>query len=165
MSNQDQKWHDLYERYTEKTREFFNESREATVKALDEALDKAKDSLEKTGELTQEEGQQFKAYLQRDLEQTGNDFNRWSDWVKTHSSPNRVQSGFMELTAKIADSGSDFLHRLSEWANHTGVYHTGEIAVPGAFKCRDCEAEIHFKASGRLPPCPKCHKTEVRRVG
>lgn len=165
MANTEQKWFDLYERYTEKTKEFFNESKESTVEALDEALEKAKDSLHKTGELTQEEGRQFKAYLKRDLEQTGNDFNRWSQWVKTHSSPNRVQSGFMELTAKVADSGSNFLERLSEWAKETGVYHTGEIAVPGAFKCRACEAELHFDAAGKLPPCPKCSKTEFRRVG
>ncbi|MDI9244499.1 zinc ribbon-containing protein [Marinobacter sp. CHS3-4] len=165
MSDQDKKWYDLYERYTEKTKEFFNESKDATVKALDEALDKARESLEKTGELTQEEGRQFKAYLQRDLEQTGNDFDRWSDWVKAHSSPNRVQSGFMDLTGKLAQSGSDFLARLSEWANHTGVYHTGEMAVPGAFKCRSCDEEIHFKSAGKLPPCPRCRKTEFRRVG
>jgi polyhydroxyalkanoate synthesis regulator phasin len=165
MSNNDQKWYDLYERYTEKTREFFNESKESTVKGLDEALDKAKDSLEKTGELTQEEGRQFKAYLQRDLAQTGNDFNSWSEWIKTHSSPNRVQSGFMDLTAKIAESGSGFLERLSEWANSTGVYHTGEMAVPGAFKCRACEGELHFESAGTLPPCPTCSKTEFRRVG
>ena len=165
MSEKDQKSYDLYERYTEKTRQFFNESKESTVQALEDALDKAKDSLEKTGELTQEEGRQFKAYLQRDLEQTGKDFNRWSEWVKTHSSPSRVQSGFMELTAKIAESGSNFLEQLSEWASHTGVYHTGEIAVPGAFKCRACETELHFESAGRLPPCPKCRKTEYRRVG
>lgn len=165
MSNKEQNLNDLYQRYTEKTRKFFDESRETTVKTLEESLDKARESMEKAGELTQEEGRRFKAYLQRDLEQTGNNFNRWSEWIKTHSSPNRVQSGFMELTAKIADSGSSFLERLSEWAGSTGVYHTGEIAVPGAFKCRACEAELHFESAGKLPPCPKCSKTEFRRVG
>jgi hypothetical protein len=38
MSDKDQKWNDLYERYTDKTRAFFEESKEKTVKALDEAL-------------------------------------------------------------------------------------------------------------------------------
>ncbi|MFE8072339.1 zinc ribbon-containing protein [Marinobacteraceae bacterium S3BR75-40.1] len=165
MAENDKKWNETYERFAEKTRTFFSESREKTVQSLDEALEKARDYFEKAGELTQEESHQFKEYLTRDLEETGKDFTRWSTWVKEHSSASRVSAGFLDLTAQIAEGGQGLLERLSSWANSTGVYHTGEMAAPGILRCRSCEEEIHFHGAGRIPPCPKCHKTEYRRVG
>jgi hypothetical protein len=142
-----------------------NNMEETTRDTLKEEIEQAVEFETELAEMTRNEADLLGAYLQRDLAQTGNDFNSWSEWIKTHSSPNRVQSGFMDLTAKIAESGSGFLERLSEWANSTGVYHTGEMAVPGAFKCRACEGELHFESAGTLPPCPTCSKTEFRRVG
>ena len=165
MADNEKKWTEAYERFAEKTKTFFAESREKTVQSLDDALEKARESFEKAGELTQEESREFKEYLKRDLDQTGKDFNRWSTWVKEHSSPSRVSAGFLDLTAQIAEGGQGLMEKLSSWANSTGVYHTGEMAAPGAFRCRACEEEIHFHNAGKLPPCPKCHKTEYRRVG
>lgn len=165
MSDNDKKWTETYERFAEKTRSFFEASREKTVHSLDEALDNARDAFEKAGELTQEESRQFKEYLKRDLDETGKDFDRWSQWVREHATASRVSAGFLDLAAHFAKGGQGLMERLSNWANSTGVYHTGEMAAPGVFQCRTCDEEIHFKSAGRIPPCPKCHKTEYRRVG
>lgn len=165
MSDNERNWTDAYERFAEKTKSFFAESREKTAQTLDEALDRARDYFEKAGELTQEESRQFKEYLQRDLEQTSQNVNRWSAWVREHSSPSRFSAGFLELTAQVAEGGQGLMEKISSWANNTAVYHTGEMAAPGIFQCRNCEKELHFNDAGQLPPCPKCHKTEYRRVG
>ena len=59
---------------------------------------------------------------------------------------------------------------LSEWGKNVGEkldtslkYKTGEISHGGEFICTNCEGKIHLKHPGRIPPCPKCSKTEFRR--
>lgn len=72
------------------------------------------------------------------------------------------------------DKGGAFLvsvaKGLSEWSKGLGEklesslkYKTGEITHGGEFICASCEAKIHLKQPGRIPPCPKCAKTEFRR--
>ncbi|MDQ6955909.1 MAG: hypothetical protein Q9M21_01810, partial [Mariprofundaceae bacterium] len=29
--------------------------------------------------------------------------------------------------------------------------------------CKDCGHSMHFKKTGRIPPCPKCHKTDFMK--
>ena len=72
------------------------------------------------------------------------------------------------------DKGGAFLvsvaKGLGEWSQSMGhkldtslKYKTGEITHGGEFVCTSCEAKLHLKQPGRLPPCPKCAKTEFRR--
>jgi hypothetical protein len=72
------------------------------------------------------------------------------------------------------DKGGAFLVNiakgLSEWGQTMGEkldtslkYKTGEITHGGEFICTSCEGKIHLKQPGRIPPCPKCTKTEFRR--
>jgi len=72
------------------------------------------------------------------------------------------------------DKGGAFLvnvtRGLSEWGRATGEkldtslkYKTGEISHGGEFICTNCDGKIHLKHPGRIPPCPKCTKTEFRR--
>jgi hypothetical protein len=72
------------------------------------------------------------------------------------------------------DKGLAFLSSiakgLGEWSQSMGEkmdssvkYKTGEITHGGEFVCTSCESKIHLKQPGRLPPCPKCSKTEFRR--
>jgi len=72
------------------------------------------------------------------------------------------------------DKGGAFLVNiakgLGEWSKSMGEkmetslkYKTGEITHGGEFVCTSCEGKIHLKQPGRIPPCPKCTKTEFRR--
>jgi hypothetical protein len=72
------------------------------------------------------------------------------------------------------DKGGAFLVNvtkgLSEWSQTVGEkldtslkYKTGEISHGGKFICTSCNGKIHLKHPGRIPPCPKCTKTEFRR--
>ncbi|KPJ98172.1 MAG: hypothetical protein AMJ60_09130 [Desulfobacterales bacterium SG8_35] len=70
-------------------------------------------------------------------------------------------------------SGAFLLHLtrgLSEWSQNLGEkldsslkYKTGEITHGGEFVCTSCESKIHLKHPGRIPPCPKCSKTQFQR--
>jgi len=72
------------------------------------------------------------------------------------------------------DKGAAFLlnitRGLNEWSrdmneklDSTLQYKTGEMTHGGEFVCTSCEGKIHLKKPGRIPPCPKCSKTEFRR--
>jgi len=47
--------------------------------------------------------------------------------------------------------------RVTEW-------HTGEITTIGTLRCRTCGEAVHFKCTGHIPSCPKCHATVNERV-
>lgn len=85
---------------------------------------------------------------------------------------------FSERTADVfyiwRDRGSRFLGQagqaLADWAQEFGVrlgpqtYHTGEIAASGEFECTTCSEHLRLETPAHLPLCPKCRKTEFRRV-
>jgi hypothetical protein len=55
---------------------------------------------------------------------------------------------------------------LGEWAEKTEKhlqFHTGEVTSLGTLTCKGCQAEMHFKGTSRIPPCPKCHQTVFRK--
>lgn len=164
MSDEEKKWVQAYEKFAAQTREFFDESREKTVSSLENALESAREQLVKAGELTQDESRQVKAYLRRDLEQTASDLGEFGERARKTANPAAIQAGFLDLTKSIAEGARGLFDRLAEWANTTATYHTGEVAAQGTFRCQNCEHEIHFSETGRIPPCAKCHGTQYRRV-
>lgn len=85
---------------------------------------------------------------------------------------------FSERTADVfyiwRDRGNRFLGQaaqaLADWAMEFGVrlgrqtYHTGEIAASGELECTACGEHLRLETPAHLPLCPKCRKTEFRRV-
>lgn len=85
---------------------------------------------------------------------------------------------FSERTADVfyiwRDRGNRFLAQaaqaLADWAREFGVrlgrqtYHTGEIAASGELECTACGEHLRLETPAHLPLCPKCRKTEFRRV-
>ena len=65
--------------------------------------------------------------------------------------------------ANVAKGLSEWSQSMGEKLNTSLKYKTGEITHGGEFVCTNCEGKIHLKHPGRLPPCPKCTKTEFRR--
>jgi hypothetical protein len=65
--------------------------------------------------------------------------------------------------ANIAKGLSEWSQSLGEKLDTSLKYKTGEITHGGEFACTNCESKIHLKKPGRIPPCPKCSKTEFRR--
>jgi hypothetical protein len=69
----------------------------------------------------------------------------------------------MAFLANIARGLSEWSQSLGEKLDTSLQYKTGEITHGGEFVCANCESKIHLKQPGRIPPCPKCSKTEFRR--
>jgi hypothetical protein len=65
--------------------------------------------------------------------------------------------------ADIAKGLGDWSQSLGDKLDTSLQYKTGEITHGGEFICTNCESRIHLKQPGRIPPCPKCAKTEFHR--
>jgi len=165
MSDTNQKLIDAYERFAEKTKEFLAESREKTSETFEHAMDQARENMEKAGEISRSESDRLKAFLKRDMEQTAQDFKNAGEKAQASLNPHNLKSGFFNLVGYVAKNSSQLMESLAEWAENEVVLHTGEVTGPAVLTCRSCDEVLHFKESGRVPPCPKCHKTEFQRTG
>lgn len=165
-SPESQKEHlaDSYEKFAERARQIFSDSSEKTLATLEHALEKAREGLVKAGEVSQVESQKLKEYLRRDIEQGAKYFYTIKEQAGEKIQPGRVRAGFLDLTSTLAHSASHLFERLAEWADSTASFHTGQITAPGTLKCRNCGKEMTFKKTGNIPPCPKCKKTDFRRI-
>ncbi|MBP2030865.1 DNA-directed RNA polymerase subunit RPC12/RpoP [Methanohalophilus levihalophilus] len=45
------------------------------------------------------------------------------------------------------------------------IYHTGDTPGKGTYMCTFCKKEVVLENdTDKLPPCPKCYKTEYTKV-
>jgi uncharacterized protein YjbJ (UPF0337 family) len=135
-----------------------------------EAIGKATESLKKDIASTAEH---LKPKLDEAAEGTRKHFDDWVD--KGGALWHDIAQEGEHVYEYSRDKGGAFLVNvakgLSEWSQsmgekiHTSLkYKTGEITHGGEFVCTNCEGIIHLKHPGRIPPCPKCTKTEFRRT-
>ena len=144
-----------------------DEVADKTMPALKKSLEQARETAIEMGELTREEAEKIAGYVERDMKDaaqfivdTGQDFRDWFSF-----DVQLIENKFYDLFASVADQTSLELKDWAERARRASQFHTGEITGPGTLVCTQCGEEIHFKKPGRIPPCPKCHATEFKRVG
>jgi hypothetical protein len=154
---------------------------------ISQAIDKATKELKEAGEHSMEAIGKASAALKKDIasttehlkpkvneatEETKKQFDHWLDkgGALWHDIAQEAEHAY-ELSR---DKGGAFLvyvtRGLSEWSQTVGEkldtslkYKTGEISHGGEFICTNCDGKIHLKHPGRIPPCPKCTKTDFRR--
>mgnify|MGYP000167290698 FL=1 len=163
MTEERNKLVDAYERFAQKTRDLLEESQDKTSQALESAMEQARESLEKAEEVTHEESERLKAFLKRDLEQTANDIRSIEAFTVEHLKPTSIKVGFYNLLSYLSSNSAELLDRLADWADKEVIVHTGEVTGPATLSCGSCQTKLHFKESGKVPPCPKCRNTEFRR--
>ena len=156
QDNNEQKEVGFYEKLAARTAELLEEGR----KTLDEALKKAKDEMSKAGDLSSEQMDKIASYVKRDVTENA---GKATEAVKKAVDPQRVAAGAQSIFARILNSASDALSDLAEKAERQVEFKTGEVTSAGTLTCKECDAEMHMKTTGRIPPCPKCHKTIFRK--
>lgn len=135
-----------------------------------EAIGNASKSLKKDIVSTAEH---LKPKLDEATEGTKKQFDHWLD--KGGALWHDIAREAEHIYEYSRDKGGAFLvnvtHGLSDWSEKASqkldkslLYKTGEITHGGEFVCTSCEGKIHLKHPGRIPPCPKCTKTEFRRT-
>jgi hypothetical protein len=149
---------------------------EKAVADLKEMGEHSKDLIYRAGDTLKKDisssVSQLKPKVKEDIEETRRDFTRLHNkggalWREISNEAEHIKKLSLDKSGAFL---LNVIRGLSEWAKSFSdkldsslSYKTGEVTHGGEFTCANCGAEINLKKPGRLPPCPKCRKTEFRR--
>jgi len=149
-----------YDELAARFRELFESGAEKTSEFASVAMEKARQQLTAAGAFSEEQGKNLKQFLERDLSQMA---DAMRDEAREKLSPARVSAGAMASLSALLNMAGSALSSLSEKTQQAISCHSGEITSAGTLTCVACEHELHFKKTGRVPPCAKCHATQFRK--
>lgn len=153
----------LYDRFAERARELFDAGQEKTNEAMEKAMEGAREQFAAAGEFTAEQGETFKKFMRRDLEQTALEMRALGQEAREHLSPARLGAGALSSMARLLEATGTALQNLSRKAEDALHFKTGEITAAGTLTCKKCGQTVQLKRSAHIPPCPSCRGTEFRK--
>lgn len=153
----------LYDRFAERARELFDAGHEKSNEAMEKAMEGAREQFAAAGEFSAEQGEAFKKFMRRDLEQTGVEMRALGQEAKEHLSPARLGAGALSSMARLLEATGTALQNLSRKAEDALHFKTGEITTAGTLTCKKCGQSVQLKRSAHIPPCPSCRGTEFRK--
>jgi hypothetical protein len=168
MNESDRKDHQVgvYNRMMERIRHTLETAEHKTRPNLEHALNRARERAVEMGETTREEAEKVANYLRRDLrEMTGylnNTGKEYSAWF--YMDMELIETRLLDLIISVADQTKLELTQWVQQAQGAGTYRSGEITGPGTLECVACGEHLKYVTTGHIPPCPKCHAGEFRRV-
>jgi hypothetical protein len=160
-SNLDQKLIAAYDNMMARVATLLDTAEQQAMPALQKNIENAQQQAIELKEITREESEKLAYYVRRDLhdaadylEQTGEELSTWFSFDLE-----LVEERLWDVFSKVADKTRLELAQLKAQAKRAEEYHTGEITSIGTLACKACDSLVHFKKTGHIPPCPKCHKT------
>lgn len=153
----------LYDRFTERARELFDAGQEKSTEAMEKAMEGARAQFAAAGEFSAEQGDAFKKFMHRDLDQTAQDMKELGQEAKERLNPARLGAGALSSMARLLEATGSALKGLSHKAEEALRFNTGEITSAGTLTCTKCDQKVQLKRSSHIPPCPSCHGTEFRK--
>jgi hypothetical protein len=154
-----------YDKMMERVNHLLDTAEQQAIPSFQHNIEKAKQQAVELKEVTKEEAEKIADYLKRDMhdaaeyiEETGKEFSSWASFDLK-----QVEDRVLEMFIKVADKTRIELAQLAAQAKRAQEYHTGEITSIGTLACVECETQMHFKKTSKIPPCPKCHKTVFKR--
>ena len=168
MSEQklDQKLVAAYDKMMERIHHILDDAEQHAIPSLQKSIDKAKQQAIELKEITAEEADKLASYIRRDIHdathhisESGQEISSWFSFDLQ-----LIEERILDVFSKVADKTKAELAQLANQARFMQEYHTGEITSIGTLQCNDCKTLLHFKKTSRIPPCPKCHKTQFSRV-
>lgn len=148
-----------YDLLASKFNEIYLAGKERGSEAMAVALEKSREQLTALGEFSAEQGEVFKQYLSRDLDQTIADAQKLGEQAKEKLNPARVGAGALSSLAALLELTGNALQSLSDKTRDKLTYKTGEMTTAGTLTCQSCGHTVQFKKTGHIPPCPKCNGT------
>ncbi len=154
-----------YETMLERSATEYRKLEKKTGPALHSLIDNAKEKAVELEELTEEEASRLSEYLKRDLSDAAfyisEQGKELKDWLGFEDS--LLATELLDLFLQAADPTTVEMNELKLELAANALYQTGEVTGPGALVCDSCGEVLHFHKAGRIPPCPKCHKTAYHR--
>jgi hypothetical protein len=157
-----------YDTMLNRVKEQFDDVSKKTHPKVEEVVTKAKKTAVSLGELTEDEAEQIKAYLMRDLEDAGEFLKEakktLADWL--YFDYKLVEEKFWDTYQAVATQVKAEWVEFHQRLGHAKEYQTGEIIGMGTLSCVKCHETLHFTESSTIPECPHCHcKKFVRKKG
>ena len=155
-----------YETMYEHVAENLHKAKDKTGPLIHQLVDDAKEKAKEIEEVTEEDAEKLTAWLKRDLDDVTNYLSETGyavkDWLGFETS--LIKNVMIRMMLEAADKTTVELLRMKENAHKPYDYHTGEIAGFGTLICDECGEKLHFHKAGKIPPCPRCHKTSFHRI-
>ena len=151
---------DQYDEMAAKFKELFEAGAEKSVEYAQIAMEKARVQLTAAGKISEEQGQKLKGFLEKDF---GLIADAVRDEAKVKLNPSRLGTGALASLSSLMEMAGAALSSAASKAKESLSCRSGEITAAGTLTCVACKHEMHFKKTGRIPPCPKCHKTEFKK--
>ena len=148
-----------YDLFANKFKELYLSGKDRGAEAVSTALEKAREQLTTLGELSAEQGEILKTYLDRDLAQTISDAKWLGEEAKEKLNPARLGAGALSSLASVLELTNNAIHSLLNKTVQALTFKTGEITSAGSLTCQACGQKVHLKKTGHVPPCPKCNGT------
>lgn len=152
-----------YDRFVELSRELFDKGQDKGREAWEKAMEIARQQLAVAGDFSAEQGEAFKRYLRRDLDQTALEMRQLGAEAQDRLNPARLGAGALSSLAKLLHAAGGAMLAWSEKAETALEFKTGEVTTAGTLTCVACGQKVHLKSTGVVPPCPSCHKTQYRK--
>ncbi len=152
-------WLRDYDALAARFSEIYLKTKERGRKAMTVALAEAEEELVAAKNFTAERGEQLKAYLARDLDQTIQDAKRLGDLAKPRLDPSRLEAGALASIAGMFEWTGKALLDVGGKAKEKLTCKTGEITSAGTLTCQSCAQQLHLEKTAHIPPCPKCKQT------
>jgi len=156
---------DGYNQMLETAKEVIDVTKREAEPAFLDAIDKGKEKLAEATELTGEEIEKVSDYVMRDLHDAAEYIavgeRELGDWLRIDAL--YIEDRLLEMFSNMVDETALALENIRQNAERATSWHTGEITGIGTLVCKECGEVLHFKKTGHIPPCPKCHKTEFAR--
>ena len=155
-----------YETMYEHVAQNLHKAKDKTGPLIHQLVDDAKEKAKEVEEVTEEDAEKLTAWLKRDLDDVISYLSETEyavkDWLGFETS--LIKNAMIHMMLETADKTTVELLRMKENAHKPYDYHTGEIAGFGTLICDECGEKLHFHKAGKIPPCPRCHKTSFHRI-
>jgi len=148
---------DQYDQLAARFKVLFEAGTEKSAEVAQVAMEKARKQLTAAGTFSEEQGKNLKSFLERDFAQMATTMRKEA---KEKLNPSRVSAGALSSLSALLSAAGSALTSIAERTQKAVSCRSGEITSAGTLTCDACGHELHFKKTGRVPPCPKCHATE-----
>jgi len=166
MTDTKDKLVEAYNRMVDELHAAVEKAEETLAPTAEELLKNAEELARKAYALTADEARSVAENVKRDwaharqyLQTEGKELSQWFRFDLE-----QIEGRFMDLVSRAADKTWLDFSRFERETRQQTRYHTGEVCSPGVLRCTHCGQEMIFTRATRIPPCPKCHKTEFERV-
>ncbi len=146
-----------YDELADRAREIFESGAEKTQEFMQSSMENAREQLTAAGTFTEEQGQRLKSFLEHDLSRMAESMR---DEAKSRLNPSRLTVGAMASLSAVMKAAGSAINDLASKADQGLHCRSGEITSAGTLTCIQCGKAMHFKKTGRIPPCTECHHTE-----